>query len=88
VGLGPECNNIESKIPGKSRGEYWIHIGAHPLQKPFTTTMVASGHTTGVRLVSRLKNAMNNQGQIGYLKAYHRLGGWFPSEAKDPAGIF
>lgn len=44
--------------------------------------------TVGVRLVSVLENAMNNQGQIGYLKAYHRLGGWFPSEAKDPAGYF
>ena len=43
--------------------------------------------TVGVRLVSVLENAMNNQGQIGYLKAYHRLGGWFPSEAKDPAGF-
>lgn len=42
--------------------------------------------TVGVRLVSVLENAMNNQGQIAYLKAYHRLGGWFPSEAKDPAG--
>jgi hypothetical protein len=42
--------------------------------------------TIGVRLVSVLENAMNNQGMIGYLKAYHRLGGWFPSEAKDPSG--
>jgi len=41
--------------------------------------------TVAVRLVSVLENAMTNQGQIGYLKAYHRLGGWFPSEAKDPA---
>ena len=40
--------------------------------------------TVSVRLVSVLENAMTNQGQIGYLKAYHRLGGWFPSEAKDP----
>lgn len=44
--------------------------------------------TVGVRLVSVLENAMNNQGQIGYLKAYHRLNGWFPSEAKDPDGYF
>jgi hypothetical protein len=27
---------------------------------------------------------MTNEGQISYLKAYHRLGGWFPREAKDP----
>jgi hypothetical protein len=41
--------------------------------------------TVAVRLVSVLENAMTNQGQISYLKAYHRLGGWFPREAKDPA---
>ncbi len=43
--------------------------------------------TVSVRLVSVLENAMTNQGQISYLKAYHRLGGWFPSEAKDPASF-
>jgi hypothetical protein len=43
--------------------------------------------TVAVRLVSVLENAMTNQGQISYLKAYHRLGGWFPREAKDPASI-
>jgi hypothetical protein len=43
--------------------------------------------TVAVRLVSVLENAMTNQGQISYLKAYHRLGGWFPSEAKNPAAF-
>jgi hypothetical protein len=43
--------------------------------------------TVAVRLVSVLENAMNNAGQIGYLKAYHRLGGWFPREAKDPTSF-
>jgi len=43
--------------------------------------------TVAVRLVSVLENAMVNEGQIGYLKAYHRLGGWFPREAKDPASV-
>jgi hypothetical protein len=43
--------------------------------------------TVAVRLVSVLENAMTNQGQIAYLKAYHRLGGWFPSEAKDPTSF-
>jgi Protein of unknown function (DUF664) len=43
--------------------------------------------TVAVRLVSVLENAMNTQGQISYLKAYHRLGGWFPREAKDPASF-
>jgi len=40
-----------------------------------------------VRLVSVLENAMTNEGQISYLKAYHRLGGWFPREAKDSASF-
>ena len=39
--------------------------------------------TVSVRLVSWLENAMHNAGQMVFLKAYHRLGGWFPSEAKD-----
>src|SRR5919106_559326 len=43
--------------------------------------------TVAVRLVSVLENAMTNQGQISYLKAYHRLGGWFPREAEDPASV-
>ena len=43
--------------------------------------------TVAVRLVSVLENAMTNQGQISYLKAYRRLGGWFPREAKDPASF-
>lgn len=43
--------------------------------------------TVAVRLVSVLENAMTNQGQISYLKAHHRLGGWFPREAKDPASF-
>ena len=43
--------------------------------------------TVAVRLVSVLENAMTNEGQIIYLKAYHRLGGWFPSEAKYPASF-
>jgi len=43
--------------------------------------------TVAVRLVSVLENAMTNEGQISYLKAYHRLGGWFPREAKDPGNF-
>lgn len=43
--------------------------------------------TVAVRIVSVLENAMTNQGQISYLKAYHRLGGWFPGEAKNPGSI-
>ncbi len=43
--------------------------------------------TVAVRLVSVLENAMTNQGQISYLKAYHRLGGWFPREAKDRGSV-
>lgn len=40
--------------------------------------------TVAVRLMSVLENGLNNAGQIGYLKAFHRLGGWFPAEAKNP----
>ncbi len=43
--------------------------------------------TVAIRLVSVLENAMTNEGQISYLKAYHQLGGWFPREAKDPANF-
>ena len=43
--------------------------------------------TVAVRLVSVLENALTNEGQISYLKAYHRLGGWFPREAKHPASF-
>jgi hypothetical protein len=43
--------------------------------------------TVAVRLVSVLENAMTNEGQISYLKAYHRLGGWFPREAKEPTSF-
>jgi hypothetical protein len=38
-------------------------------------------------LVSVLENAMSNEGQTSYLKAYHSLGGWFPREAQDPASV-
>jgi hypothetical protein len=40
--------------------------------------------TVGVRLVSVLENAMQNTGQMSYLKGYHRLGGWFPRDADVP----
>ncbi|MPZ15913.1 MAG: DUF664 domain-containing protein [Chloroflexi bacterium] len=43
--------------------------------------------TGAVRLVSVLENAMHNAGQISYLKAYHRLGGWFPREGAEPAAF-
>lgn len=43
--------------------------------------------TVAVRLVSVLENAMTNEGQISYLKGYHRLGGWFPYEARDPGSV-
>jgi DinB superfamily len=43
--------------------------------------------TVAVRLVSVLENAMTNEGQISYLKGYHRVGGWFPSEAKNRASF-
>ena len=56
---------------------------AHQLDEPQYQPLP----TVAVRLVSVLENAMTNEGQISYLKAYHRLGGWFPREAKDPANF-
>ncbi len=49
------------------------------LQEPEYTPMP----TVGVRLVSLIENGMHNVGQMGYLKAYHRLGGWFPVETPN-----
>jgi len=39
--------------------------------------------TVAVRLISVVENGMHNAGQMGYLKAIHKLGGWFPAEAPD-----
>jgi len=52
---------------------------ARELQEPQYTPLP----TVSVRLVSVLENALHNAGMIGYLKAYHRLGGWFPSESDN-----
>lgn len=38
--------------------------------------------TLAVRLMSVLENGMQNAGQIAYLKALHRIGGWFPAELR------
>jgi hypothetical protein len=40
-----------------------------------------------VRLVSVAENAMTNEGQISYLKACQRVGGWFPRAAKDRGSV-
>ena len=40
--------------------------------------------TVAVRIMSVLENAMSDMGRIGYLKAYHRVGGWFPREMTSP----
>ena len=45
------------------------------------------GTNTDPKSVDFLENAMTNEGQISYLKAYHRLGGWFPREANDSASV-
>ena len=49
------------------------------LQEPQYTPLP----TVAVRIMSVLENGMNNTGQMGYLKAYHRIGGWFPGEVED-----
>lgn len=76
------------------------HDAAYELTKGYLKTLTADDlarelnepqyqplPTVAVRLVSVLENAMTNEGQIGYLKGYHRLGGWFPREAKNPASF-
>jgi hypothetical protein len=37
--------------------------------------------------LERVSFGWHSEGQISYLKDYHRLGGWFPREAKDPASV-
>ena len=62
-------------------------LSADELARPLDEPQYDPRPTVAVRLVSVFENAMTNEGQISYLKAYHRLGGWFPREAKDPASV-
>jgi hypothetical protein len=64
---------------------YLSTLNADELTRQLDADRYQPPPTVAVRLISVLENAMINQGQIGYLKAYHRLGGWFPREAKDPS---
>ena len=64
---------------------YLSSLSADELARELDEPQYDPRPTVAVRLVSVLENAMTNEGQISYLKAYHRLGGWFPREAKDPA---
>jgi hypothetical protein len=66
---------------------YLKTLTAEDLARPLDEPRFQPLPTVAVRLVSVLENAMTNEGQISYLKAYHRLGGWFPREAKDPASF-
>lgn len=38
--------------------------------------------TIAVRVVSLIENGWQNLGQVAYLKALHRIGGWFPAEMR------
>jgi hypothetical protein len=40
--------------------------------------------TVEVRIVSLLENSLTNVGQIAYLRAFHKVGGWFPRELAPP----
>ncbi len=71
---------------GRTR-EYLETLTAEDLARQLNEPQYRPLPTVAVRLVSVLENAMTNEGQIAYLKAYHRLGGWFPREAKDPASF-
>ena len=66
---------------------YLVQLTAEELARQLDEPQYQPLPTVAVRLVSVLENAMTNEGQISYLKAYHRLGGWFPHEAKDPASV-
>ena len=66
---------------------YLNSLSAEELARELDEPQYDPRPTVAVRLVSVLENAMTNEGQISYLKAYHRLGGWFPREAKDPASV-
>jgi hypothetical protein len=66
---------------------YLATLTAEDLMRELNEPQYQPLPTVAVRIVSVLENAMTNQGQISYLKAYHRLGGWFPREAKDPASF-
>jgi hypothetical protein len=66
---------------------YLSSLSADELARELDEPQYDPRPTVAVRLVSVLENAMTNEGQISYLKAYHRLGGWFPREANDPASV-
>src|ERR1044071_10188760 len=66
---------------------YLNSVSADELARELDEPQYDPRPTVAVRLVSVLENAMTNEGQISYLKAYHRLGGWLPREAKDPASV-
>jgi hypothetical protein len=66
---------------------YLNSVSADELARELDEPQYDPRPTVAVRLVSVLENAMTNEGQISYLKAYHRLGGWFPGEAKDLASV-
>ncbi len=66
---------------------YLTSVSADELARELDEPQYDPRPTLAVRLVSVLENAMTNEGQISYLKGYHRLGGWFPREASDPASV-
>jgi hypothetical protein len=66
---------------------YFEQVTSEELARELDEPQYQPVPTVSVRLVSVLENAMHNAGQISYLKGYHRLGGWFPREAPDPASI-
>ena len=67
--------------------DYLQKLSADELARELNEPQYQPLPTVAVRLVSVLENAMTNQGQIAYLKAYHRLGGWFPQEGKNAASF-
>ncbi len=65
----------------RTRG-YLDKLTAGDLDTPLDEPQYTPLPTLAVRLLSVLENGMQNMGQIAYLKALHRIGGWFPVELR------
>ena len=53
-----------------------------PEPPPHVTGIFAAGRRAALRALAQRKQARSAN-----LKGYHRLGGWFPREARDPASV-
>lgn len=61
---------------------YLTQLTAADLDRELDEPQYDPRPTLSVRIVSILETGMQNVGQIAYLKALHRIGGWFPAELR------